>query len=263
MTTITLPRRDLPIAGDLQASGDWYRWARDITERAGGVTGPSTTDLALGAFEDAGIEETKASMFSLADAVGQLPPDHQMPGEEDRQGELSALREDAIALLRRIEALESAPPVETGAFVTLDTPQTLRNKTHVSPVISGGTIDNAVIGGTTPAAGTFTGLTSDSLARNTAGDLTINAANASGNIAFRVAGSEVGRVTSTGWTLTGTLTATGLITGNSATLIKSNTTLSDGAAAATGTLTNAPAAGNPTKWVPINDNGTTRYVPCW
>lgn len=37
----------------------------------------------------------------------------------------------------------------------------------------------------------------------------------------------------------------------------------NGAAAATGTLTNAPAAGNPTKWIPINDNGTIRYMPAW
>jgi hypothetical protein len=26
---------------------------------------------------------------------------------------------------------------------------------------------------------------------------------------------------------------------------------------------NAPAAGNPTKWIPIDDNGTTRYIPAW
>lgn len=40
-------------------------------------------------------------------------------------------------------------------------------------------------------------------------------------------------------------------------------TLANGAAASLGTLTNAPAAGNPTKWVAINDNGTTRYIPAW
>lgn len=37
-------------------------------------------------------------------------------------------------------------------------------------------------------------------------------------------------------------------------------------AAATGsaaTLLNAPVSGNPTKWVPIDDNSTTRYIPCW
>jgi hypothetical protein len=39
--------------------------------------------------------------------------------------------------------------------------------------------------------------------------------------------------------------------------------LDDGAAAATGTLLNAPVAGNPTKWIPIDDNGTIRYIPTW
>lgn len=46
-------------------------------------------------------------------------------------------------------------------------------------------------------------------------------------------------------------------------LVRKTTTLADGAAAAAGTLGNAPAAGNPTKWVPIDDNGTTRYIPAW
>lgn len=55
----------------------------------------------------------------------------------------------------------------------------------------------------------------------------------------------------------------GLITTNSATLLATSVALSNGAAAAAGTLTNAPAAGNPTKWIPINDNGTTRYIPAW
>lgn len=39
--------------------------------------------------------------------------------------------------------------------------------------------------------------------------------------------------------------------------------LANGAGAGAGTITNAPAAGNPTKWIPINDNGTTRYIPAW
>lgn len=50
---------------------------------------------------------------------------------------------------------------------------------------------------------------------------------------------------------------------NSAQLIGSSVALTNGAAAALGTLTNAPAAGDPTKWIPINDNGTTRYIPAW
>ena len=40
-------------------------------------------------------------------------------------------------------------------------------------------------------------------------------------------------------------------------------TITNGAGAAVGTLGNAPTAGNPTKWIPIDDNGTTRYIPTW
>lgn len=46
-------------------------------------------------------------------------------------------------------------------------------------------------------------------------------------------------------------------------LLKTGAALTDGAAAAAGTLLNAPTAGDPTKWIPINDNGTTRYIPAW
>lgn len=56
---------------------------------------------------------------------------------------------------------------------------------------------------------------------------------------------------------------TGGLTVGTTTLLTSSVALTNGAAAATGTLLNAPAAGNPTKWIPINDNGTTRYVPAW
>jgi len=55
----------------------------------------------------------------------------------------------------------------------------------------------------------------------------------------------------------------GSITLGSTTLATTNVSLTNGAASATGTLTNAPTAGNATKWIPINDNGTTRYIPAW
>jgi hypothetical protein len=54
-----------------------------------------------------------------------------------------------------------------------------------------------------------------------------------------------------------------LITTDAAALVKSQVALNNGAAAGAGTITNAPAAGNPTKWIPINDNGTVRYIPAW
>ncbi len=53
------------------------------------------------------------------------------------------------------------------------------------------------------------------------------------------------------------------LTVGSTTLLTTSAALTNGAAAQAGTLLNAPAAGNPTKWVPINDNGTTRYIPAW
>lgn len=39
--------------------------------------------------------------------------------------------------------------------------------------------------------------------------------------------------------------------------------LTNGAGAGAGTLANAPAAGNPTFWIPMNIAGTVRYVPSW
>ena len=51
--------------------------------------------------------------------------------------------------------------------------------------------------------------------------------------------------------------------GDAAALVKSSVAMNNGAGAGAGTITNAPTAGNPTKWVPINDNGTTRYIPAW
>jgi hypothetical protein len=46
-------------------------------------------------------------------------------------------------------------------------------------------------------------------------------------------------------------------------LLSTAITLTDGAAAGGGTLLNAPTAGNPTKWIAIDDAGTLRYIPTW
>jgi hypothetical protein len=53
------------------------------------------------------------------------------------------------------------------------------------------------------------------------------------------------------------------ILGNRGLMKISGAAFDNGAGASAGTLTNAPAVGNPTKWIPIDDNGTTRYVPAW
>jgi hypothetical protein len=252
------------------------------------------------------------------------------------------------------------PPTDFSSHLDLYVPPAEPNNFYnpASVKITGGTIDGAVIGGTAPAAGTFSslglaaaanaafglsggatktayidfrlgGVLKSNIACNGAvagTPLELNSAAAgdvlavSGGGNFRVGGStgsgeklqvvgSTGGVSSSGakwmfvyktsglsnssglWqdssgntelalrnaagsvgvsmkssgnsSLPGNLDISGALTVSSSTLIRSTTTLSNGAGAAAGTLANAPVAGNPTKWIPINDNGTTRYIPAW
>lgn len=62
----------------------------------------------------------------------------------------------------------------------------------------------------------------------------------------------------------GNMEIVGSMTVNSAgAMIRTNTSWTNGAGASAGTLTNAPGVGDPTKWIPVFDNGTTRYIPAW
>lgn len=61
----------------------------------------------------------------------------------------------------------------------------------------------------------------------------------------------------------GVATATSLSLTSGTTMISTTAGFADHAGAQSGTLGNAPAAGNPTKWIAINDNGTTRFIPAW
>ena len=46
-------------------------------------------------------------------------------------------------------------------------------------------------------------------------------------------------------------------------LIASSVDLADNTGVANATMNNGPTAGDPTKWIEIDDNGTTRYIPTW
>ncbi len=48
-----------------------------------------------------------------------------------------------------------------------------------------------------------------------------------------------------------------------AAMLHAVTAMTNGAGASVGTLTNSPAAGNPTKWIPFDDAGVTRFIPSW
>ena len=53
------------------------------------------------------------------------------------------------------------------------------------------------------------------------------------------------------------------IAGAATPILHSIVAQNNGAGAAVGTVTNAPVAGNPTKWLEYNDAGVTRYIPAW
>ena len=144
----------------------------------------------------------------------------------------------------------------------------------------------AAIGSTTPAAGTFTALTTN-------GTVNVNLGTDSTNSTVNVRGSNSGVGGGTAVSIRnnnvailnagnksavngGAYDATPFITGNAqiefgqgikvpggAQFLQTSTALTNGAGAGAGTITNAPAAGNPTKWIGINDNGTIRYIPAW
>lgn len=86
------------------------------------------------------------------------------------------------------------------------------------------------------------------------------------NLGFSVGGTlkfDYGITTASTWTAAAVLVATTVYSNVATFVVGSKTTLTTGAGVGAGTLTNAPAAGNPTKWIGIDDNGTTRYVPAW
>jgi hypothetical protein len=98
--------------------------------------------------------------------------------------------------------------------------------------------------------------------QTTANTLTIGTTNGGTGLARNLV-LETGGVTAVTINTSQAVTFAAGITTGSTTLHTTSVALTNGAGASAGTLTNAPAAGNPTKWIPINDNGTTRYIPAW
>lgn len=111
-----------------------------------------------------------------------------------------------------------------GDFATLAGTETLTNKTLTAPVINGGTIDGAVIGGSAPAAGAFTTLsatgaisgTTAGVRLPTGGPVYFNAGYntyiqelSAGNLQVVAGGTSIGNFTATGLAVTGALSCTG------------------------------------------------------
>ena len=81
MALLTQPQARIPIgwatiAGQrvpVEVDPEWMRYLSTLNERAGGVSGVSTTELTEEAFDDAGVEEIKAIGYAMANAAGQVP----------------------------------------------------------------------------------------------------------------------------------------------------------------------------------------------
>lgn len=83
------------------------------------------------------------------------------------------------------------------------------------------------------------------------------------NLQFRVTTAAGANIEGARISNAGVLVANFGLTIGTAQMLASNINFTNNAGVAAGTLLNAPAAGNPTKWIPINDNGTVRNIPAW
>jgi hypothetical protein len=127
-------------------------------------------------------------------------------------------------------------------FASIAGTETLTNKTLTSPVVTGGSINNAAVGATTPSTGAFTTLSATGVATVSAGTVSAPAITTSGDtntgiffpaadtIAFTEGGAEAMRIDSSGNLCIGTLTAQRKLTvsgsdatGNGVGVINTNT----------------------------------------
>lgn len=262
-------------AGDIEvSSADVPRLSRDVTN----VRVMDSVDAELSGADIAG--------FARALANAQL--------QAADQEVVTSLRDLANAVLLAVDSLQmDAALVRSNNLSELSSPATARLNLGLGSMatqnanavaITGGAIDGTVVGGTAPAAVNGTTVQSHgndisayhdfgsvfmwaTAAGNTHGwrwTWTMNGASADGSLILQH--------TTDGY-VANFLNALQISTANlqvgiplqlaGGTLLSTSAALTNGAGSAAGTLANAPAAGNPTKWVPVNDNGTTRYVPMW
>ena len=127
MSVVNLPDANTPIAwveidGEKIPANIDFEWMRGFTQlldRTGGTTSNTIPELNIAAFEDAGIPEQQAELFSVESAVGQLPPMTQSVSARDLEDfrqlppvlpQLVAddLSDSVSELQARVDVLESA-----------------------------------------------------------------------------------------------------------------------------------------------------------
>lgn len=79
---------------------EWYLFFQGVFDRIGGATGQSSTDLTQDMPDDAGLEETKALLFTGLDGLSQGTPMAQTLGEAINQDTpMAVLPQEALSTL--------------------------------------------------------------------------------------------------------------------------------------------------------------------
>lgn len=275
MSTLNLFPARVPIGtvdeyGSVLMTPEFFRALTDLLARVGGPTAPDNSDLDVmssiieapavdfGRFMDAALLQQSSEAFAaLAEAQKSI---------EALNVQIAQSVAKLAELEKRTESLDVMAGYADPFRVDWEHPGT--------------------IGALTPNSGKFTALTTDGTVNVNLGTDTTNTglnvrgsnAGANGGSFVSVRNNNVGIIGIGNKSALngGAYDATPYISANAqielnqtvkwpggAVFLQTTTALTNGAGAAAGTITNAPTAGNPTKWVGINDNGTTRYIPAW
>jgi hypothetical protein len=275
MSTLNLFPARVPIGyadsnGQVLMTPEFFRALTDLLQRVGGTTAPDTEDLDI----TASISQAPVIDFSpfMDAALGQQGVDAAAAVAEARKAIEDINVQIAQAVAQLAEVKKQAESLEVMAGYT--------DPFRVNWERPG------TIGSLTASSARFTALTTDGTVNVNLGTDTTNSsvnlrgsnAGAGGGTAMSIRNNNVAILNFGNKSAVngGAYDATPYIFGNAqiefgqgikvpggAQFLQTSTALTNGAGAGAGTITNAPAAGNPTKWVAINDNGTLRYIPAW
>jgi hypothetical protein len=84
---------------------EWYLFFQGVFDRIGGANAPTPEDLSASFFEDAGSGETNAILFTVEQALSQMPPDAVQLVVDTLLTEVAELREQVAELKKDLDAI--------------------------------------------------------------------------------------------------------------------------------------------------------------